>query len=413
MSSGQARWVRVLWAICLLLVIAVLVSSLPGYVGQAASSGDAPAGIAAAQSAAGWLGVFFSITTAVLSIALAILLFWKGSDRPMAVFLSFYLLLYAVIMAGPMEVWLAYWMPQVRVEMGLFVQAIFLPVPSVILVLIFPDGRFNPRWTRWLVVLMALAVLPLFFMSLEEATRNNTLRAQLVNGLSLVVFVVSLGVQVHRYRRLYTPLERQQTKWVISGLAFWLVLILLQSVPYYYLLNLPPGSPLPWWEPYMSAFWLLSLSIMPISLSVAVLRYRLWDIDVIIRRTLVYAALSASLAVVFFGTVTVVQALFVAVSARSVGSLRSPVSVVISTLVIAALFNPLRHRIQSDIDRRFFRQKYDAEKVIAAFSAGLREEVDLEDLQNQIMVVVEETLQPETVSLWLRKGLNKNTETNL
>jgi hypothetical protein len=218
----------------------------------------------------------------------------------------------------------------------------------------------------------------------------------------VAVFVASLGVQVYRYRGLYSPIERQQTKWVISGLALWLVLMLLLTAPYYYLLNLPPGSPLPWWEPFVSAFWLLSLSIMPLSLSVAILRYRLWDIDVIIRRTLVYGALTATLALVFFGTVTVVQALFIAISGQ-----RSAVSVVVSTLIIAALFNPLRKRIQNDIDRRFFRQKYDAEKVVAAFSAGLREEVDLEGLQAQIVSVVQATLQPEMVSLWLRPEVEK------
>ncbi len=127
---------------------------------------------------------------------------------------------------------------------------------------------------------------------------------------------------------------------------------------------------------------------------------------------MVYGALTATLAVVYlWQRGRCLQAVFAAVSARSAGSLRSPVSVVISTLIIAALFNPLRRRIQADIDRRFFRQKYDAEKVVAAFSAGLREEVDLEDLQNQILVVVEETLQPETVSLWLRP-VQKSSVTN-
>ncbi len=203
--------------------------------------------------------------------------------------------------------------------------------------------------------------------------------------------------QTYRYRRVSTPLERQQTKWVVLSLALIPVYLLFQIV------NTMFGG----FSIEISTFidtslrFLMAL-LIPLSIGVSILRYRLWDIEVIIRRTLVYGGLTATLAVVYFGSVVLLQSLFEAVSARSAGSPRSPVVIVISTLIIAALFNPLRKRIQNDIDRRFFRRKYDAEVVVAAFSAGLREEVDLEDLQNQIVAVVQETLQPEQVSLWLK-----------
>jgi threonine/homoserine efflux transporter RhtA len=145
---------------------------------------------------------------------------------------------------------------------------------------------------------------------------------------------------------------------------------------------------------------LLSLiPAIPISIGIAILKYRLYDIDLIINRTLVYGTLTATLALVYFGVVTATQALFRTLT----GQEQLPQLVIVaSTLVIAALFNPVRRRIQSFIDRRFYRSKYDARKTLEAFSTKLRDETDLEALNNDLVGVVRETMQPTHVSVWLR-----------
>ncbi len=147
-----------------------------------------------------------------------------------------------------------------------------------------------------------------------------------------------------------------------------------------------------------TAFFVLML-LIPISIAVAVLRYRLYDIDLLINRTLVYGALTALLAAVYFGGVTATQAIFRALT----GQEQQPqLAIVVSTLIIAALFSPLRRRIQSFIDRRFYRRKYDARKTLEAFSARLRDETDLQALDRELVGVVRETMQPAHVALWLR-----------
>jgi hypothetical protein len=170
-------------------------------------------------------------------------------------------------------------------------------------------------------------------------------------------------------------------------------------VPYSLELSLPSGSPLPWWTLVTSAGWNLTLGIVARSLSIAIFRYRLYDIDVVINRTLVYGSLTLMLGLVYLGSVASLQYTFRVLTGHEE---QQQLVIVVSTLAIAALFNPLRRRIQSFIDRRFYRRKYDARKSLEAFSARLRDETDLEALNNELVGVVRETMQPEHVSLWLR-----------
>ncbi len=202
---------------------------------------------------------------------------------------------------------------------------------------------------------------------------------------------LTVAILIHNAITMRDAVSRAQILWGVGGIIFGFGLIALLLVANTFEL-------IEFNQNFTNLVSALALMGMGICLAIAITRYRLFDIEVIIRRTLVYAALTATLALVYFGSVILMQSLFEAVTGQ-----QSAIAIVISTLGIAALFNPLRKRIQKDIDRRFFRKKYDAEKIVAAFGAGLREEVDLEELSKRLLGVVEETLQPESLSLWLRK----------
>jgi hypothetical protein len=217
-----------------------------------------------------------------------------------------------------------------------------------------------------------------------------------------VALYLALGVgsQGYRFARRSNPIQRQQTKWVLFSFGFlvvtaiWSISILAasQSEQQFTARDL-------WVSTIAVGLFTISLAMLPISIGIAILRYRLWDIDVIVRKTLVYSVLTALLALVYFGTVILLQRLFGALT----GIEQSPLAVAVSTLVIAALFASLRRRIQDGIDRRFFRKKYNAQQVLARFAQTARDETDLDALLAELARVVDVTLQPEHVSIWLRK----------
>ena len=221
--------------------------------------------------------------------------------------------------------------------------------------------------------------------------------------LSMVASALSL---VLRYWRSGGE-EREQIKWIAfaASVVGLLYLITMVSSLFFPLAWFAAGTPL--WLGLLQHAALVSFTAVPIAVGFAVLKYRLYDIDFLINRTLVYGSLSALLALVYFGGVATTQAIFRALTGQEE---QPQLAIVISTLVIAALFNPLRHRIQAFIDRRFYRRKYDARKTLEAFSAKLRDETDLDALSDDLVGVVRETMQPAHVSLWLRPDASSKRE---
>ena len=391
------RWLliaRIAWGIIAVLALGLFAASLPAYVanilepGQADQVGTSVEGTAGLVVALYLLGVLASFTTALVCLMLAFLLVWLRSTEWMVLFVSAYLLLYGTIMGGPLE-WAEGFYPAWPTLAVDVIQPLFLTTPTVALVALFPDGRLVPRWTRWLILSSVLLVVAILYFPLL-----------LWGSLMCALVLGAIYAQVYRYRRVSTQVGRQQTKWVMFGFLLWWMLILMLGVPFTIVeLSLRSGDPLPWWTVASSAGWWLTLAIVPLSLSVAVLRHRLYDIDVVINRTLVYGSLSMMLGLLYFGSVASLQYAFRVLSGHEV---QQQLIVVISTLAIAALFNPLRRRVQSSVDRRFYRSRYDAAATLDAFNSRLRDETDLASLSGDLVTVVKETMQPEHVSMWLQ-----------
>jgi hypothetical protein len=202
-----------------------------------------------------------------------------------------------------------------------------------------------------------------------------------------LAFIAVAGVDLLRRFRRSRGEERQQFKWFAASAGF-LVLVL-------------PFSAVFEWSGVVGAVFTVALIALPISVGIAILRYRLYELDVIVRRTLVYGVLTAGLAGLYFAIVLLLQEIF---SSFAGGS---DLAVAGSTLAVAALFRPARRRIQAFVDRRFYRRRYDAEGTLDAFSSRLRQEIDLEALSTELRRVVDETMRPTTVSLWLRAPLDE------
>ncbi len=282
--------------------------------------------------------------------------------------------------------------------------------------LLFPDGHLPSRHWRllaWLIVgILTIFSITTLLSPYPFGNINSSLSAlhnpigiliaqDLFDGLANVIilplFVVAIACIVSVFLRFRKArgVERQQLKWFTYGMILSLLMLIIILILVFSTSGNGAGA----------AFFYLAVVCIPVSAGIAILRYRLYDIDILINRTLVYGSLTAILAALYFGLVLGLQFL----TDRVVGSAASssPLILVGSTLAIAALFNPLRRSIQNVIDHRFYRRKYDARRIVTNFSATLRDEVDLTQLSEQLLTVVQETMQPAHISMWLRKDAKR------
>ena len=414
LSGRRLIMARAAWLVLVVPSLGLFVASLPAYYAQiqracvdlvtcnltgaltAKGLQELPALGLSVSGYAALLTIFFTLIVAIWS-GIGLLIFWRRSDEWFALLSAFFLVMFNTTYPGFPISALALAYPALDVPIT-FMSVLGLASLALFLVL-FPNGRLVPRWMALFPLLAMMGTISTVLPPTSRFSSNNV-PGWLSGLLNVLVFGAIIFSQIYRYRRVSTRVERQQTKWVVFGIIVLLIgisvlpaLFNFFSPTYFSQPNTPSSVILG-----LVNYHLLLLSL-PITIGIAILRARLYDIDVLINRTLVYGTLTVLLALVYFGLVIGLESLVRLLTGQVS---QSPFIIVASTLAIAALFRPLRRRLQAIIDRRFYRRKYDAAKIVEAFSATLRNEVDLSQLREHLLNVVEQAMQPAHVSLWLR-----------
>jgi hypothetical protein len=267
-------------------------------------------------------------------------------------------------------------------KVSIFLLAVLFPYALIRFALVFPRPKPIQRRYPW------LSTVWLVFSVLLLITTFGTFIAWYWFLFSMFL---SLAILVHNGITMRDPVSRAQVRWGVCGILIGIgAIAIAMTANTFGLVQLSDRA--------FDVIGAFSITVIGVMISVAITRYRLFDIDVIIRRTLQYTILTGLLVLVYFGSVVLLQGLV-----ENVAREQSPVVIVISTLLIAALFNPLRIRIQDFIDRRFYRRKYDAEQALAQFANATRDEMEMDNLTAALLAVVDQTMQPQKVSFWLRE----------
>ncbi len=392
---NPSRWLtvaRIVWMVMAVFVTGTFLFTLPLRVTETPSFGMESQGITQAEFLEGLeqIGVspdgyilsqqWGNVVATFIYLGLGMFIFWRKSEDWVALLTSFVFITF-IAPFGELVRFHPIW--QAISDISAIANSMLL----FLWFFVFPDGRFVPRWTRWVFfTLLGIQIWRIFQPDLYE---------QSFSIVGLLIFGGILIAQVYRYRHA-NHAQRQQIKWVVFGVAMGAMPLLLFFFFYSVFFSSQPSIPRAIALNFFGGLlWGLFVLELPISLTMAIFRSRLFDIDIIIRRTLQYSFLTGLLVFTYFGLIIVLQNLFFR-------NQQSEIIIVLSTLTIAALFNPLRIRIQNFIDRRFYRKKYNAEQALAQFAVTARDEVDMEKLTTALIGVVNETVQPEKVTIWLK-----------
>lgn len=389
------KLVDVMWVILFIVAIGILIVSLPGYARFASNPqfnmvDASPTYIKTVQIAS----VLTSIGTACLSIVLSAILFRRKRNEVMAVFASFFLLGHGIIMAGPLEALNAF-------EPGEYTSAVFaiqsalFMTPTMIFFCLFPNGRFVPHWTRY-VALASLVYIPIgLYLSPANLFNFKTPLPALASFGYFIFIIIGAYAQIFRYRHISTLQERQQTKWFIFGMLVWLAFSIFISIPYLILQNLPVGAPQPWWSPLSQIGWFISLILLPLSFTIAIMRYRLWDIDLLISRTLVYGALTLSTMAIYILVVGYFGNLFQSGNRSGLAFL--------ATGLVALIFQPMHLWLQRLINRLLYGNRDNPAEVLSNLGKRLESVVAPSAILPSIVESISKALRLPYVAVMLKE----------
>ncbi|MGD2155588.1 MAG: sensor histidine kinase [Anaerolineales bacterium] len=398
LSYPWRRIARVGWYLLAVVTLSILIASIPGYLyilrhGFYSNLFVVPP--TALNSVINFFYVIISLSAVLLSIGLAWVLYRNKPDERMAVFLSFYLLAYGVGFAGPLEV-LSFLWPENTIKLFVVFGSALIGPPTMVLFVSFPDGKFVPPWTRWLV----LGSIPIIPLSYTFGNAFSTAFPQILMSLSVVLglglFLGALYAQFYRYRKVSNFVERQQTKWVIYGFSLWFLFVSVSSFFYARLQSLPPGSAISTGMQLGGLIWGASWIFLPVSLSIAVMRYRLYDVDILINHTLVYGALTASTMGIYVLIVGYLGNLFQAQNSSIIAFL--------TTGLVALLFQPVRERLQSAVNRLMYGERSNPVSVLSKLGKQLEETPSPREALDAMVATIARTLKLPYVAIEFGQG---------